>query len=96
MPINAMIAVFEYIMATNCIGNNRNNRDGILVEQTRLFCLLSIDVLENLSSISPLESTFNGVQIIHTTHRNRLGKVKLGKLIKIWFNRRRLRLNGLL
>ena len=91
-----MIAIFEYIMETNCSANNRNNRDGNLVEQTRLFCLLSIDILENASSISQLESTFNGVQLIHTTHRNRLGKVKLGKLIKIWFNRRRLRANGLL
>ena len=91
-----MIAIFEYIMETSSSGNNRNNRDGNLVEQTRLFCLLCIDVLENLSSILQLESTFNGVKLIHTTHRNRLGKVKVGKLIKIWYNRRRLRLSGLL
>ena len=73
-----------------------NVRDADLGDARRLLCLVSIDILDNLSSISQLESTFNGMKLIHTTHRNKLGKEKVGKLIKVWFNRRRLRLNGLL
>ena len=91
-----MIAIFEYVIETQCGSNIRNNRDANLGPARRLFCLLAIDILENLSSISQLESTFNGVTLIHTTHRNRLAKQRLGKFIKIWYNRRRLRLNGLL
>ena len=91
-----MIAIFEYIMQTACGRGSGNARDAELGEPRRLFCLVSIDILENLSSILQLESTFNGVKLIHTTHRNKLGKEKVGKLIKIWFNRRRLRANGLL
>ena len=91
-----MISIFEYMMQTACGRGIGNVRDAELGDARRLFCLLSIDILENLSSISLLESTFNGVQLIHTTHRNKLGKEKVGKLIKVWFNRRRLRANGLL
>ena len=91
-----MISIFEYMIETACGSGNGNARDAELGVARRLFCLLAIDILENLSSISLLESTFNGVKLIHTTHRNKLGKEKVGKLIKIWFNRRRLRSNGLL
>ena len=91
-----MIAIFEYMMETACGRDNGNVRDADLGDARRLFCLLAIDILEKLASISQLELTFNGVKLIHTTHRNRLGKEKFEKLIKIWYNRRRLASNGLL
>ena len=32
------------------------------------------------------ESSFNGLKMIHTSQRNRLGKEKIQKLLKVWFN----------
>lgn len=32
------------------------------------------------------ESTFNGLKLIHNDQRNRLGKEKIQKLLKVWFN----------
>ena len=85
-----MISIFEYI------AEKESNNNDPLSEKRVIFCEIAIDVLDNLSSISPLESTFNGLKLIHTTFKNRLAKKRLAKLLKTWFNRRRLKKSGVI
>lgn len=51
-----------------------------------LFDFLSLCKTTIGPSNTATESSFNGLKMIHTSQRNRLGKDKIQKLLKVWFN----------
>ena len=77
----------------NIIANNNNINNMQLARV--LFCELVLDIIDNDSSNGQLEGSFSGVTVLHTQFRNRLSKKRQAKLLYIWWNKRRLKSDGL-
>ena len=57
----------------------------------RALCRVAIDILTCPPGIGQLESTFNGLKLIHNIFRNKLGTECLAMILYCWWNCKKLR-----